>query len=636
MPWNDGLLDEQIEASSHFGSHACLLAGPGTGKTLCLTRRILYLIGEEGIPPQSILALTFTRAAAAELKSRVRIELGEGSDLPIISTLHSFALRKLLQEFQGDRLPQPIRIADDFEERHIIQEDLKRLLGLRRVTDVRDLLNQLSSDWESLRAEDQAWARRFPNPRFLGAWREHRTIFGYLLRSELVYQLKRAIDEDEIQVFEQIRFLLVDEYQDLNACDLAVIRNVTNADVELYAAGDDDQSIYGFRYAHPEGIRHFGRDYDPSAQLYLQQCMRCDREILNLGLYVARLDYNRIEKELNCCDTAGDGVVNILRFNDQGIEATGIANLCHWLVNNEGIEPGEILILLRSDRNRLFSTPIRDALSNLDIPVETVSDPLAPLNKIEGRHFICLLRLICDSSDNLAWRSLLEVRNNRIGRVAISQLYEWARNNSLSFSDVLSTVESDPSLIPRQGPSIASEIRDIQTIINSIDEEETESLSTFISQFAEDQIEEETLRLEIIRLFQRILDEGEISELSQLLRAINVSLTDSEQEQETGSVNIMSMHQAKGLSADAVIILAAEDEYIPGRAIGDGEGDERRLLYVSLTRARHYLFMTHCLNRTGAQAHSGRTSGQTRRRLTRFLRGGPIDSQSGIQFLRNL
>lgn len=636
MSWNANLNEQQIEAASHIGSHACLLAGPGTGKTLCLTRRILYLIDEENVQPSSIVALTFTRAAAAELRTRVRTELGEDSELPHISTLHSFALRTILKQFLGSRLPQPIRIADDFEERHIIQEELKSILNVGKIREIRDLLNQLSADWERLIADEPSWEQRFPNPAFLGAWREHREIYGYVLRSELVYQLKRAIDEEEIQISDQISYLLIDEYQDLNACDLAVTQRIVSSEVELYAAGDDDQSIYGFRYANPDGIRRFGRDYVPSESLKLQECMRCDREILDLGLFVARQDPRRIEKDLNCCPTAGTGEALILRFTDQEKEANGIARICNWLIEEQDIEAQEILILLRSDRHRKFSTPLRMALSDLDIPVTTVGNPLAPLDEIEGRHFLCLLRLLINEHDHLAWRTLLEIRNNSIGKVTISSLYDLARANGVSFYDTLSRVSSNPSSIPRGGLNVQKEFNDIQKIIADVSEDDLSDLLSFLDEFASDQIENDNLKSEVLEIFTRVLEEGDVDNLDQILKAINVSLEENEQDRQGGSINIMTMHQAKGLSADAVFIAAAEDEYIPGRAIGDQLGDERRLLYVSLTRARHFLYITHCQRRTGQQAHSGRTSGRTRRNLTRFLSGGPIGSSSGISYVRNL
>ena len=146
MVWDDTLTNEQRYAASYTGTHARLLAGPGTGKTLSLTRRIVYLISELKIEPSRIVALTFTRAAAAELKNRVKDQLGDSTDfLPHISTLHSFALKTILQNPTRTRLQLPVRIADDYEERYVIQEELKRLLRLS-IRDVTKLLEQLSAD----------------------------------------------------------------------------------------------------------------------------------------------------------------------------------------------------------------------------------------------------------------------------------------------------------------------------------------------------------------------------------------------------------------------------------------------------------------------------------------------------------
>ena len=211
MAWDNNLTEEQKIAASHFGKHARLLAGPGTGKTRSLTQRVMYLVEEKNVAPNSILALTFTRAATAELKGRLKVEFGEGGKLPRVSTLHSFALKTILENSARVRLPSPIRIVDDFEERWIIQEELKAVLGLQKVSQVADLLNRMSADWEQL---TQDWEARFPEPKFLGAWREHRSVYGYTLRSELVYQLKLALSEGQLQLEEPPAHLLVDEYQD--------------------------------------------------------------------------------------------------------------------------------------------------------------------------------------------------------------------------------------------------------------------------------------------------------------------------------------------------------------------------------------------------------------------------------------
>src|SRR5206468_690568 len=156
---------------------------------------------------------------------------------PQVSTVHSFALRQLLRNASliASDLPGPLRIADDFEERCIIIEDLKVMLG-RRVSETRDALAHLSADWETLNAENQDWEREYPDAAFLGAWQEHRGAYGYLLRAELVYRLKRSLEQYPAFTIEgPIEHLLLDEYQDLNRCDLAVVNAVAQRGAELFA-----------------------------------------------------------------------------------------------------------------------------------------------------------------------------------------------------------------------------------------------------------------------------------------------------------------------------------------------------------------------------------------------------------------
>jgi DNA helicase-2/ATP-dependent DNA helicase PcrA len=609
MGWDDGLTDEQRLAASHAGQHARLLAGPGTGKTLALTRRVVYLVREAGIFPEKIMALTFTRAATAELKRRIRAELGDEANKVIIFTLHSYALRVILQQTAGARLPQPIRIADDFEERWIIEEDLKSLLGLPNVREARDLLQLLSADWERLTADESGYEERFPNPAFLGAWREHREIYGYTLRAELVYQLKHALDEGSINMAEPPEHILVDEYQDLNACDLAVISRLTSLGAELYVAGDDDQSIYGFRYANPEGIRRFDREYDPATSLHLEECRRCDSRILDVALYVARQDPRRVEKRLIAVAGAGTGEVRILNFRNQAQESAGVARVVHWLVTEKGTRPEEILILLRSDRNRVFSTPIRSALEAIGLPVATVASPLEPLDTKEGRQFLSVLRLVVNPLDHLAWRTLLQLRDNGVGDVAIAALYQLARTGGYGLAQAVLAVKEDPSRLGKLGAKVAQDVVAVQAVVSDASDMPRDDLRAFVMELAESHISDEGTRSNVVGVFTRVLPVAMPEDLEELLRAINVSLADAEQEVEAGAVNIMTMHQAKGLSSEAVLVVASEDEYIPGRATGEAVDDERRLLYVSLTRARHYLYITHCERRTGAQTHTGRTPG---------------------------
>ena len=466
MRWDEGLLDDQREAASHIGHHARLLAGPGTGKTLTLTRRVAYLMTETGVPPDQILAVTFTRAAAFELRSRIADILGtQHTELPRVATLHAFALRQLLRNSQHiDWIPRPLRIADDWEERYIILEDLKAILNYDLET-VRERFILLSADWQTLSADEANWEERFSDPRFLGAWRQHREIFGYTLRSELVYQLKRALEQtEEFSLESNYLHLLVDEYQDLNRCDLAVIFAIRDKGIEVFAAGDDDQSIYGFRYAHPEGIRRFDREYISSSLLDLCTCVRCDRRIIDLSLFVANLDPRRLEKPLQPSAEAEDGKVYILRFRDQTFETRGIATICRHLLDKESYSPGDILILMRSDRNGSFSSVLREALEAQNVPVAIRAEG-TPMDTREGRIYLSILHLLADDNDSLALRTLLMLRDNRIGTESYSAIYNLALNSGETFSNTAHKVMVDHRLIPRLGERIAGEVREIQSAL---------------------------------------------------------------------------------------------------------------------------------------------------------------------------
>lgn len=636
--WYENLTPEQKNAASYTGSHARLLAGPGTGKTLTMIRRISYLIKIQGVSPSQILALTFTRAAASELKRALNNNLeAKEIALPRISTLHSFALRQILRNAPLTRLPQPLRIADDYEERWIIIEELKQLIN-KDVDETQELLNKLSADWQKLIADTLGWEREFPNSQFLGAWREHREIYGYTLRSELVYQLKLALEEQgkNMDLEGPPQYVLIDEYQDLNACDLFVVRSLAELNSQIYSAGDDDQSIYGFRFANPEGIRRFTDVYNPSADLKLEICQRCRKEILDYGLFVAKQDPRRIEKTIEPKGEAERGDVYVLSFLNQVKEADGIAKLCDWLIDSQGFSPDEVLILLRSNRNTQISNPIRDALKTRGIPVGIVSNPLEPLNYEQGRELLCLMRLTVNPADHLAWRTILALGNRGIGEQTFSRLYDLARRDGTKFSEILQMVKESPSLLPKNGNRLSEKIKEIENFLTEIGTPEKENLQSWIDNLADKVIQNESERQEVLDLFSRVRELGEVESLEDLLRALNVSLGDAEQEKEKGKVAIMTMHQAKGLSADAVIVAAAEDEYIPGRASGEAIDDERRLLYVSLTRAKKYLYVTFCQKRIGQQRHSGRNPGRAQRTFTRFLSGGPHKPQDGGNFISSL
>lgn len=644
MAWYDELLIKQREAASCDCDRVVLLAGPGTGKTLTLTRRVCYLQEIKNVDPSNICVITFSRAAAVELRSRINDELGEMAT-PLISTLHSFALKHLLKfKHHNNILPMPIRIADDWEERFIILEDLKRQLSISRVSDVKDLMNHMSADWQSLTAEEHEWESRFPNPRFIGVWREHRKVYAYTLRSELVYQLKHTIQQNP-QIINNIGFgyLLVDEYQDLNRCDLAVIKLLSESGISIFVSGDDDQSIYGFRKAHPIGIRRFTKDYPQSESKNLNICKRCDQNILDFSLFVARQDPLRLDKEIKS-DSDRTADIQILRFDNQITEAEGISQLCRYLINHEGIQPHDILILLRSNKNNCFSNIIANSLYEKDINVKTQELVSSIFDDTEGRRLLSFLRLVVNPSDELSMRTLIQTTNG-IGSGALDSIYRICLERSIRFTQALDQIVQQPSILTRWANRIKlhhdeifkrlthyNQLYDPAGITNS-------NLQELLSRICNDLNLSLTVQTKLFGWAQSYIGEteDELIKLDDILKKKDTSLENAEVVFEEGMVHIMTMHKAKGLTAEAVIIPACEDEYIPGRNTDtEAQKEEMRLLYVSLTRAKHYLYLTYCNRRTDNQCHTGSNSGNYQRTLSRFLHDAPVSPIDGISFTRSL
>lgn len=636
MPWREGLSPDQEHAARHVGSHARLLAGPGTGKTRTLTRRVLALILDYSVEPQKILALTFTRVAAFQLRQELQQTLEPlGIHTPHVSTLHSFALRQLLRNSaRVEALPQPLRIADDWEERHIIQEDIKERLQRSQIREIQDLFDKLSADWETLHRDDPDWEALFPDAAFLGAWREHRRLLGYTLLAELVYQLRRALNQyPDFDLEDDFQHVLVDEYQDFNACDLDVIKELARRGCEIYTAGDDDQSIYGFRYADPEGIRRFTEDYHPCVDLSLEICHRCDRSILRIAEFVADLDVDRLRKNTRARDDAAAGEVHLFCFADQHQEAREIARLCKHLIQVKNVKADEILVLLRSDRYRALSSVLQQALTQEGVAVAEHAES-SPLDADDGRLVFVVLRLLVHRGDNLAWRTVLQLHKG-IGPSSLRAVKDWARSNDVQFTAALQAIKENPERVKRVGKRIAQTVAEYETLLERFSQDDP-PLDEQIQRTARQAVADEEQREKIVAFLSAIAEETGSESLNGLVNALGASLDTAEQELVEGAVNILTMHKAKGLNADVVFIVGAEDEFIPGRNEGQREGDERRLLFVSMSRARHRLFISYCGKRVGYQARLGRESGRPDRSLTRFLRDAPIRVEDGADYVSHL
>jgi DNA helicase II / ATP-dependent DNA helicase PcrA len=622
---------EQQQILDHDpGQHARVLAGPGTGKSATLVALIDQLLAGE--PAPRLRLLTFTRAATGELAKKVSEHPAAAAERP--STIHSFAISVLVRNPEAGDLPEPLRIADDWEYDELVRPTLARRAGTT-VLRLDRLVREMAANWESLREDVDPEVDPAERARFHAAWGEHRRIYGYTLLQELPFALRKALRDHPDLEGVDYDLLVVDEYQDLNSCDLEVIRMIGERGCSVIGAGDDDQSIYSFRKAAPQGIRRFLDDYAGAGDYTLSVTQRCGSNIVDWASYVIAGDLDRPARPpLIPADGSPPGEVALLSFGGQAAEARGIARLVRGMVDVEGVPPEEILVLLRGDYRGSFSTPIKAELQRLDI---AYSDPDAVerlLAEVDNRRLLATLRLLVHREDSLAWATLLRLESG-VGDTFVEHVYQRARDSDVTFGAALLAAYEQG--FPEAPSTPANRVRPlIERVLAWLDANALpDEIETGWGQWIIETVGGETVPMPSPDLRELLLALDELTEpgagLGRFLGQIAPLGKDRERNESRG-VRIMTMAAAKGLTVRATIVAAVEDGIVPRPSTDLAE--ERRLLYVAMTRAREFVFATWARRRTGPTARAGAARVQTRRSHSHFLNGGPVESRDGDTYLR--
>lgn len=613
--------------------HACVLAGPGTGKSATLVALLTRVVSEN--PRLRVGMLTFTRAATQELAKKVLEHAAEANVRP--STVHSFALSVLVRNPGAAGLPDPLRIADDWEYTEVVLPSLARRMA-STPTEVTKLFREQAANWESLVEGEDPEIDPGVRARFLGAWIEHREIFGYTLLSELPYALRRLLlDHPDAEGLDW-DLLIVDEYQDLNACDLEVARRLGDRGCVVIGVGDDDQSIYSFRKAAPEGIRRFAADFVGAAQYSLSIGHRLGNNILEWATRIIDRDPDRPAKpRMTPAAHCVPGDVHLLAFSSQSREAEGIARIVRHLIRERGVAPSEIMILLRADHNGAFSNPIKEKLRGLGIEVQDTSGVNAMLAEPGNRLAMELLRVAANPDDSVAWGALIRMEQG-LGDRFFDGIYEMARAQRLIFSEALRHAAADGFVgIREPARRIANDL--VTHVRRGLEELDVPPMmpedgwgnwitgragAGIVPNLSDDLVE-------TLRSLDEVV-EADIS-LSRYLGQVGQYARDRASSSSDG-VRVMTMSSAKGLTVTATVVAALEDEVIPRPSADLAE--ERRLLYVAMTRSTHFLFCTWARQRTGPTARSGKARVAMRRSLTRFLAGDTVETEDGGRFVGGL
>jgi DNA helicase II / ATP-dependent DNA helicase PcrA len=625
--------EEQQAILAHDPSrHARLLAGPGTGKSATTVALLDRLLAGKDAP--RVRLLTFTRAATAELAEKVATHPVVAAERP--STVHSFAISVLLQNPGAGDFPQPLRIADDWERDNVVYPTLAQLAGVRKDR-IDRLVREMAADWEALAPELDPKVDPADRSRFLGCWNEHRDVYGYTLLAELPHALLETLrNQTGIQGVDY-DLIVVDEYQDLNACDLEVLRLLGERGASIIGAGDDDQSIYSFRKAAPEGIRRFLEDFPGASDYTLSVTQRCGSKIIEWANSVIQGDPHRPRDRqvLTSAPGSPDGETALLAFAGHAAEPLGIAQLVNHLIQDEQLAPSDILILLRADRYGHFSDPIKAQLAGLGIPCSDPDIVKRMLSEPSNRGLLESFRLVENSSDSLAWASLLCLTDG-IGRSFTDSIYSRAQGSGKQFGQVLleAHAEGFPGIATAPANKASALITGIMNWLSDHtqpDERPENGWGAWILESSGD----ETVPTASDELRNLLLELDELAEPDQKLGRYLGQIAPLGKDLAAAKgdgVRIMTMANAKGLTVKATIIAALEQGIVPMAECDTSE--ERRLLYVAMTRSKQYLYGTWARKRSGPTARSGRPQVQNMRRVSSFLQDGPVASTDGPAFIK--
>ncbi len=589
----------------------CLVAGPGAGKSRVIRDRVLWLAGQ-GVAPEAISVISFTRASAADLERDVIAAwTSAGMYLPCpvrVSTLHALALRILRAAGQLNAFPVPPRVLDEWEMLKIFDPEFAVVANQESFVRRREIRLDHEAFWST-----GAWLPPgLPKPvppisdveraGFNAYYRTRSSLYCYLLPSDITRRCLEYLRAMPIEAGLPIRLdhLIVDEYQDLNPVDLDLIREIKDRGAHLFASGDDDQSIYFFRYAMPAGIQRFNESYPDASSYVLQHCFRCPDEILtpSLGLMTAWASDIRIPKDYIPTPTLADprvyGEVHRWYFAGWRREADAVAASCRALLD-AGMPAEEIAVLL-SSRPALERTLV-ESLETAGVPY-LLGDEGRFTDEPSGRVASALVRLIADVNDYVAVRTLIGIQNH-VGAGTCNAIAVWLLASGLRFGDLLSWPNLD-SLPPRARAAIqtAAEAVRIVSGVNPVSPilEVVETVATGVdtilgagsssawNEYVADLPPGMTLD-ETCHLLTSPTPRAERG----VLDAVRARLGLPVDEEAASRVRVMTLHGSKGLTFDVVFIPGLEQGLLPSLRDMPFPGlvqQAARLLFVGMTRAR--------------------------------------------------
>jgi len=622
----DSLNPPQLQAVTHTGAPLLVIAGAGSGKTRVLTQRIAYLLAEKNVSPDSILAITFTNKAAAEMKERVRLAVGPAANQMWVSTFHSACVRILRKDAKLLGRTSTFSIYDQSDSTRLVSSIMESEgIDQRRFTP-RSLLAQISRQKSELIDVD-TFAARAESPTetlLVPVYREYERRlamanafdFDDLISATVaLFQLNPDL---AMSYRERFRHVLVDEYQDTNPSQYALVKEIVGATGELCVVGDADQAIYAFRGATIRNIEEFERDFPEARVITLDQNYRSTQTVLTAANAVISKNSDRREKHLWTSAGQGESMLGYVAF-DEHDEARFVAREIKSALEEGRGKYSDVAVFYRTNAQ---SRALEEVFIRAGVPYRVVGS-VKFYERKEVKDALAYLRLVVNPADDLSLLRIINTPRRGIGDKAVENLTRYARKNKLTLLQAAKSAQELNDITNKARESMIEFVKLIDAMSLEVSGEHSPSeviakifeRTGYLNQLLKSDDPQEQARAENLIELEAVAREfentpGEAPTLAAFLERVSlVSDADEIPDHEDGMVSLMTLHTAKGLEFPLVFMTGVEEGVFPHqRALADPTqlSEERRLAYVGITRAMSRLHVSRAASRTwwGSMVHN--------------------------------
>ena len=611
----EGLNGPQRDAVLHGEGPLVVFAGAGSGKTRVITHRIAHLVDERRVTPWSILAVTFTNKAAGEMRERLGALLRGTGVQPRqlwIGTFHATCARILRTYAEEAEVKKDFTIYDDSDQRAMVKRVLNELnLDPKRfpIRQVQGTINRAKQEVISPEEFETGDPYREIAQRVYGLYEEKMRAAGSLDFGDLIYRMVRALEKNETfreELSARFQYVLVDEFQDTNHAQFRLVRALTASHQNVCVVGDDDQSIYRWRGADRRNILDF-RESFPSAEIIkLEQNYRSTQRILRVAHSVIRRNVDREPKEMWTDNDEGEKVL-VVRTEDERDEARMVVRGVRELLN-KGDSLADIAVFYRTHAQ---SRVLEEALRAENLPYKVVGG-VRFYDRAEVKDLLAYLRVLHNPDDDVSLQRIINVPARGIGKTSVGRLIDVAAERGIGLYAALREVAGDA----RFGAAATKKLGAFLTLMEKLRRDAAQlpladlpgailEDTSYVQQLIAEDTPEADAKVqnleELVGSIQQSAQQNPQLGLAEFLA--DVTLQSSADEQVEGdTLTLMTVHAAKGLEFDTVMVVGLEEGMFPFKGTEAHEDpdeleEERRLVYVAFTRAREQLILSYARRR---------------------------------------